>query len=101
MRQEAVDVVERVTGRTVIGFMSDIDPEANLASEVFLLDSLPENGTVGVANAGGDVLESETTRSSILRRITPASRCRRSPHAAAVSSLSSARRRRRETCICE
>jgi uncharacterized protein YbcI len=59
MRQEAVEIVERVTGRTVIGFMSDIDPEANVASEVFLLDPLPEDGTVGVAYAPDDASESD------------------------------------------
>jgi uncharacterized protein YbcI len=58
MRQEAVDLVERVTGRTVVGFMSDIDPEADVASEVFLLDPISEDGTVGVAEVRGDGSES-------------------------------------------
>jgi uncharacterized protein YbcI len=52
MREEAIAVVSEVTGRDVVSFLSDVDPEANVSAAVFLLDSRRETGQVEVAESG-------------------------------------------------
>ena len=49
MRDEAVAAVEELTGRRVLSYMSDLDPENNVAAVVFVLEELPETGAVAVA----------------------------------------------------
>ncbi len=51
MRDEAVDLVEQATGRRVAAFLSDIDPESNVAAEVFVLEPVPESGRAFTAEA--------------------------------------------------
>ena len=53
MRAEAIELVERASGREVRAFLSDIDPEANVAAEVFILEPRPESGVVFTAEAEG------------------------------------------------
>ena len=50
-REEFVEVVERITGRKVRVFLSQVDVEADLACEVFLFHPEPE-GTDGSDPAG-------------------------------------------------
>jgi uncharacterized protein YbcI len=52
MREEAIGVVAEVTGREVVSFLSDVDPEANVSAAVFLLDTQRETGDVDVAESG-------------------------------------------------
>lgn len=42
VRDQFVDVVEQVTGRNVRVFQSQVDIDADLASELFLFEALPE-----------------------------------------------------------
>jgi uncharacterized protein YbcI len=49
MRLESTAIIESLTGRTVIAYLTGLDPEANVAMTVFLLDTQPETGTVEVA----------------------------------------------------
>lgn len=44
MREEAVALVEAELRRTVLSCLSNFDPAANVATQVFLLDPLPEDG---------------------------------------------------------
>ncbi len=44
MRPEAIAAIEEVTGRHVRTFLSDMDPEAGVSIELFLLEPLPETG---------------------------------------------------------
>jgi uncharacterized protein YbcI len=50
MRQEAIGVVEQLTGRRVRSLMSDFDPANNLAASVFVLEALVEIGPNGRVN---------------------------------------------------
>jgi len=43
MRPEAIELVETVTGRTVVGFMSDNNLDPDLGAEVFVLE--PDGST--------------------------------------------------------
>lgn len=43
MHGEAVDLVERLTGRRVLSLLSDVDPQANVAVQVFLLERARED----------------------------------------------------------
>ncbi len=51
MRDEAVTAVEEVTGRRVLAFLADLDPEADVAAYLFTIESVPETGVVHVAEA--------------------------------------------------
>ena len=42
MRPEAIELVERILDRPVLTALSDVDPESNVAVEVFVLERLPE-----------------------------------------------------------
>jgi uncharacterized protein YbcI len=54
IRDEAREVVEGVTGRRVRSVLSDIDPDQDLAVQVFLLDEIPETGEVDVAEVAAE-----------------------------------------------
>ena len=47
MREQAIDAIEQTTGRVVVAHLSDVDPEANIAAELFIFEPLPEDGLVG------------------------------------------------------
>lgn len=47
MRQRAIEMVEQTTGRVVIAHLSDVDPDANIAAEIFIFEPQPEDGVVG------------------------------------------------------
>ena len=44
LREEFVAIAERVTGRTVRVFVSQVDPDADVAAELFLFEDLPMDG---------------------------------------------------------
>ena len=54
MRTEAVEVVEEVTGRRVLTMLSYMDPEANIAAQLFVLEPVSETGVAMVAPDEGD-----------------------------------------------
>lgn len=54
MREEAVEIVEEVTGRRVLTMLSDVDPEANVAAQLFVLEPVSETGVAMVAQAEDD-----------------------------------------------
>jgi uncharacterized protein YbcI len=47
MRRQAIEMVEQTTGRVVLAHLSDVDPDANVAAEVFIFEPQPEDGIVG------------------------------------------------------
>ena len=47
MREQAIEAVEQTTGRVVLAHLSDIDPDANIAAEVFIFEPEPEDGIAG------------------------------------------------------
>jgi uncharacterized protein YbcI len=47
MREQAIEAVEETTGRVVLAHLSDVDPDANIAAEVFIFEPAPEDGIVG------------------------------------------------------
>lgn len=51
MREEAVVGIEQLLQRKVVGYMADIDTDANMAAVVFLLESERESGSVEVAES--------------------------------------------------
>ena len=51
MHDEAIELVERTTGRTVRAYLSTTDPVNNIGAEVFVLDSQPETGLPFIAEA--------------------------------------------------
>jgi uncharacterized protein YbcI len=51
VRDEAREIVEVATGRSVQSVLADIDPENNTAVQVFVLDEIDETGEVDVAEA--------------------------------------------------
>jgi uncharacterized protein YbcI len=54
MREEAIALVERGTGRTVRAFLGDIDPDNNIAGYLFILDPIPESGLAFTADVESD-----------------------------------------------
>ena len=60
MRDRFVEVIERIVGRRVIGFMSGNQQDPDLMCEVFILDpsDLVEVGPSGEGAAGGSALPS-------------------------------------------
>jgi uncharacterized protein YbcI len=54
MRDDAIALVERATGRSVRAYLSDVAPDADVAMLAFIFDPLPETGEVSVAEAGDD-----------------------------------------------
>jgi uncharacterized protein YbcI len=53
MRDDAVEVVEGFTGRRVVSVLSDVDPERNVAAELFVLDRRPDTGIAETSQAEG------------------------------------------------
>ena len=51
MRARAVANIEELLGRRVIAALADIDPQANVAVMVFLLEEEPESGRAQVSEA--------------------------------------------------
>jgi uncharacterized protein YbcI len=51
MRAEAVQMVARLTGRTVVGFMSDNHLEPDLGAEIFVLGDDGESGELHEADS--------------------------------------------------
>jgi uncharacterized protein YbcI len=49
MREDASKAIEEITGRRVVGFMSDNETDPDVAAEIFLLDAPPvrEGGGLG------------------------------------------------------
>jgi hypothetical protein len=47
MREQAIEAVEQTTGRVVLAHLSDVDPDANIAAELFIFEPRPEDGIVG------------------------------------------------------
>jgi uncharacterized protein YbcI len=47
MRRQAIEIVEQTTGRVVLAHLSDVDPDANIAAEVFIFEPQPEDGIAG------------------------------------------------------
>lgn len=54
MRDDAVEIVERATGRRVRAYLTDVAPEADVAMFAFVFDPQPETGEVSVAEADGE-----------------------------------------------
>jgi uncharacterized protein YbcI len=55
MRADAIAVVEELTGRRVTAMLADIDPDVNVAAELFVLERRPDTGvaaTVEVSDPG-------------------------------------------------
>jgi uncharacterized protein YbcI len=53
MREEASSAIESILGRRVTACLSDVDPAANVAAMVFILDTRDESGQAEVADADG------------------------------------------------
>jgi len=53
MRPEAIAMVEELTGRRVVGFMSDNHIDPDLAAEVFVLESDGQSTGLSEAEAEG------------------------------------------------
>ena len=51
MREEASERIGRILGRPVTACLSDVDPTANVAAMVFILDSEAESGRVDVKDS--------------------------------------------------
>ena len=54
MRVEAIEIVEEVTGRRVLTMLTDVDPEANIAAQVFVLEPVAETGVAMVSGTDGE-----------------------------------------------
>jgi uncharacterized protein YbcI len=54
MRDEATEIVERLTSRDVLALLADIDPEKNVAGLLFILERVPETGIAATAEATSD-----------------------------------------------
>lgn len=52
MQAEARQLVERLTGRTVISCLADVDPDTAVAIQVFVLDRQPETNIAATAETG-------------------------------------------------
>jgi uncharacterized protein YbcI len=62
MADEATAIVEGALGRAVTAFLSDVNPEADTAVMVFMLERVPENGLVENGDARVDQAESSSVR---------------------------------------
>jgi uncharacterized protein YbcI len=51
MRAEAVARIEEILGRTVIGYMADVDTDANMGVVAFVFEPAAESGIVEVAES--------------------------------------------------
>ena len=51
MREEASAAISRILGRSVTACLSDVDPIANVAAMVFILDAQAESGRVDVKDS--------------------------------------------------
>jgi uncharacterized protein YbcI len=51
MRAEAVARIEDILGRKVIGYMADVDTDANMGVVAFVLEPAAETGVVDVAES--------------------------------------------------
>ena len=60
MREDLTEVIERLTGRTVIAFLSDNHVRPDVAIEAFILEVLPDPEPLGIdaALVGAEVEES-------------------------------------------
>ena len=54
MRAEAIDAIEGLVGRKVRAYVSGVDPKANVAVQVFLLEQIQETGELGVSESHTD-----------------------------------------------
>ena len=54
MRDEAIGIVEGLTGRSVLSLLSDVDPDNNVAGQLFILERRPETGIAATAEATTD-----------------------------------------------
>jgi uncharacterized protein YbcI len=53
MRDEAVEMVQGLTGRRVTAVLSDIDTERNVAAQLFVLDRRPDTGVAATVEVEG------------------------------------------------
>ena len=51
---ESITLVETILQRRVVSFLSDTDPFANVAAQLFVLDHEPETGVVGTFESRPD-----------------------------------------------
>ena len=51
MRVEAIEIVEEITGRRVLTMLADVDPEANIAAQLFVLEPVTETGVAMVSDS--------------------------------------------------
>jgi uncharacterized protein YbcI len=54
MREEAIGAIEGLVGRKVRAYVSGLDPQANVAVQIFLLEQIPETGQIGVSETSPD-----------------------------------------------
>jgi uncharacterized protein YbcI len=54
MRDEAIETVEALTGRSVMALLSDVDPKENVAAQLFVLERRPDTGVAETAEASTD-----------------------------------------------
>jgi uncharacterized protein YbcI len=54
MREEAIGIVEGLTGRHVLALLSDIDPNKNVAGQLYILERRPETGVAETVEAAGE-----------------------------------------------
>jgi uncharacterized protein YbcI len=54
MQDEAKQLVEQLTGRTVVSCLADVDPDAAVAIQVFVLDRQPETNIAATAETAGN-----------------------------------------------
>jgi uncharacterized protein YbcI len=60
MREKMIEAVERIVDRKVVTLLSDIDPVANVAAEVFVLEHHPDRGLTATVEMGEEQLKAET-----------------------------------------
>lgn len=53
MHAPAIAAVEEITGRSVKSLMADLDPAQDVATQVFVLDPVPETNEFAVAETAG------------------------------------------------
>ena len=51
MREDAIEIVEEITGRGVLTVLTDVDPEANIAAQLFVLEPVSETGVAMVSES--------------------------------------------------
>ncbi|HEX8066443.1 MAG TPA: Na-translocating system protein MpsC family protein [Thermoleophilaceae bacterium] len=49
LRSEAISLVEGILERKVVSMLTDVDPDANIALQAFILDPVPEDGIAATA----------------------------------------------------